>query len=63
MKKPELLRKGVVIVLVVAALVAQGCSRKGVYMPRNRKAHRCNTCPTFSLNEGSDANADTLPWQ
>ena len=50
----------VVVLLLLVAMSGMSCSRKGVYMPRHRKAHRCNTCPTFS--ERVAPVADQTVW-
>lgn len=56
-------KRSVILLAVVAVLLLQGCSRKGVYMPRNRKARHCNTCPTFSLNAEAAADGNTVARQ
>ncbi|MBQ9472991.1 MAG: hypothetical protein IJU81_01115 [Bacteroidales bacterium] len=53
--------KYLMLLLLGVALLGVSCSRKGVYMPRHRKAHRCNTCPTFSELAPATDN-QTLPY-
>lgn len=39
----------VIAIMLVAATLLAGCSRKGIHMSKHRKSRKCN-CPTFSEN-------------
>ena len=57
MKRKIYLIKSAAVAMLVATLLLAGCSRKGVYMSKHRKSHKCN-CPTFAENR---METSTLP--
>ena len=52
-----------IAVMLCAVTFCASCSRRGVYMPRSRKARHCHTCPTFSELQGSQSVGQTVSFQ
>ena len=51
--------KTTVLLLLLFSIIATGCSRKGVHMPKHRKHRKCN-CPTFAETRPAETNGDTI---